>query len=94
MSHEISADVSPAKGRAGTQTALFLSKFSLLLEKRYIKVLLNISRKEKYLLKRAFAVVVVVVVVVVLLCSKMLIFVTFYISPRFCVFYFTERKTM
>ena len=42
-----------------------------------------ISRKEKYLLKRAFvSIFVVVVVVVLLLCSKMLIFVTFYINQK------------
>ena len=47
-------------------------------------LLLNISRKEKYLLKRIF----VCVLSVLLLCLKMLIFVLFYIDP--CVFTLTR----
>ena len=52
------------------------------LKKSFIFPFLNISRKEKYLLKRAFVSVVLLLFLFLLLCSKMLIFVTFYINPK------------
>ena len=57
-----------------SQLSRFLGIFYIL------RLLLNISRKEKYFLKRAFvSVLLLLLLLLLLLCLKMLIFVLFYI---------------